>query len=245
MGTPSFDEIQKAKVVMGGLTDYGGGQYRGLLEGLGEFFPNAGDLAWLDQDDPILGQCFTSEAGGWLEPGEDSEFWQLVAGADISEEGCEPPPRLITFLQGLVSRWQGAAHVPAQGDPASTAGIGEPRFDQVGPVQGEGYPGWWQGYDTVDGVWKYVYSGSGQPTDQTPGWATSEVAFAAAQAATQAGAHAGASGAVDIEDSEPDIADLPAPLQEVVARLRALNDDYRDIPISAILDVLNDASSLG
>jgi hypothetical protein len=294
MGTPSYDDIQKAKVIIGGLRDYDGGRYRDLLERLGEFFPHAGEFAWLDQNDPVLGQCFTSAEGGWLEPDDAAEFWQFIGEADVSGEVAEPPPGLITFLRGLTDRWQGAASAPGQADLATpVVGPGEPRFQQVGPVGGD-YPGWWQGYDTVDGVWKYVHGGDGQPTDQTPGWAISEAAFAAAPAgsaeprfqqvgpvggdypgwwqgydtvdgvwkyvhggdgqpsdqtpgwaisevaftAGRGGAQAGAQAA-----AEPDINDLPPSVQDVVARLRALNDDYRDIPLSAIVDAIAGAGT--
>jgi len=184
MGKPSSDDVQKAKAVMRGLRDHHDGQYRGLLERLGEFMPHAADFAWLDENDPTLGQCFTSEAGGWLEPGEDAEFWSDVASANASEEGGEPPSGLIAFLQGLVGRWEAAAAAPAQADPAMPVGggAGGQRFQQVEPVQGGEYPGWWQGYDSVDGVWKYVHGGSEPPGDQTPGWAIGEVAFAATPA---------------------------------------------------------------
>ncbi len=238
MGTPSYDDIQKAKVIIGGLRDYDGGRYRDLLERLGEFFPHAGEFAWLDQNDPVLGQCFTSAEGGWLEPDDAAEFWQFIGEADVSGEVAEPPPGLITFLRGLTDRWQGAASAPGQADLATpVVGPGEPRFQQVGPVGGD-YPGWWQGYNTVDGVWKYVHGGDGQPTDQTPGWAISEAAFAAGRGGAQADAQTGAQAA-----AEPDINDLPPSVQDVVARLRALNDDYRDIPLSAIVDAIAGAGT--
>jgi hypothetical protein len=43
---------------------------------------------------------------------------------------------------------------------------------------------------------------------------------------------------------EPDVGDLPAPLQDIVASLRALDDNYRDIPVSAIVDALGDIAGL-
>jgi hypothetical protein len=159
MGKPSSDDVQKAKAVMRGLRD-NHGQYRGLLERLGEFMPHAGDFAWLDENDPSLGQYFTSEAGGWLEPGEDAEFWSDVAGANASEEGGEPPSGLIAFLQGLVGRWEAAAtgQTPTPAVPAypNTDGWNHSRT-----------PGtFYYKYLERDGAPVYVYSDKADAADQ-------------------------------------------------------------------------------
>lgn len=70
-----------------------------------------------------------------------------------------------TVIAGLVDEYlAGLAHQPAPS--ASSA----PRFVSIGPV--EGYPGWWQGYDNVDRIWKSVASAE-TPGDLTPGWTIS------------------------------------------------------------------------
>jgi hypothetical protein len=73
------------------------------------------------------------------------------------------------WLTPLPEAWTGVPEGD-DGDQVELATATGPRFSQIEPVPGDGYPGWWQGYDSQDAAWKYVQSGSVPPTDETPGW---------------------------------------------------------------------------
>lgn len=176
MGRPDDELTQKAKAVLRAVRDDGDGLGRSALARLDAFFPSAAQFAWLDDEsDTTLQSCFTNEAdGGWLEPGQDAEFWQLIVDLDIGQSGWQAPEALAGLLERVATAWESAAE-RARGSAESAA-----RFAGIGPVPGTDYPGWWQGYDTVDQAWKYVYSGGDTPGDATAGWVLGEVAFAGA-----------------------------------------------------------------
>jgi hypothetical protein len=135
---------------------------RPLAERLAEFFPGPG-ISFLDEPDSLLGQCFRPDTeGGWLSAGEDAELWQLVREA--SETGSSS--QFEAWLSGLLSGWESAA---AAQEARESAGAAAPRFDEARITAMEGYPGWWRGYDSVEGAWKYIES-SQRPSSQSSGW---------------------------------------------------------------------------
>ena len=160
--------------------------YSYLTERLGEYFPH-NDSSWLtDENDSAFAQHLTSDAGGWLSPQQDHEFWTLIQEASDTE----PSDSLVSWLGALLDGW-GAALAdgeedtsPGQEEPgAGPGGETVPRFseDQIAPV-GADYPDWWQGYDQVEGVWKYLKS-STKPASDWTGWMVSDQAFAIMQGA--------------------------------------------------------------
>ncbi|MGW5053704.1 hypothetical protein [Actinokineospora sp. NPDC004072] len=190
MTRPTDELVQRAKVLIRAAAEADDGRHRPLVGRLGAFFPAAPDFAWLDADDRTLELVFTSADGGWLDPAEDSEFWQVIStDAD--------PQALVTLLEHLVDGWEHAAaaathaepgtdhpepprtHAEPESDPEPLAHTGPetehrdpahpPRYVEVEPVPGDDHPGWWHGYDTVDAVWKYVHTGAQRPTDSA-GW---------------------------------------------------------------------------
>ncbi|HEY3869614.1 MAG TPA: hypothetical protein VGM10_14730 [Actinocrinis sp.] len=180
MTKPDYVMAQKAKTVLTAVRDGDDGRHRPLMVRLGEFFPAAQDFEWLDRDeDQTIETCFTSEDGGWLEQYEDVEFWQIVIGLDIAQPGWAVPESLVQLLDRMVTAWESAASTPvAAYDESAGAQSDTPRFTGIERVPGADYPGWWQGYDTLDQVWKYVENGDWAPDDWTQGWAVSAVAFA-------------------------------------------------------------------
>jgi hypothetical protein len=145
----------------------------GLVDRLGEFFPQQTDLAWLtgtsfedafarEQQKSPTGEI----TGGWLDTRQYNQFWGYIR--DYSED--TGPGQFATFLEGLLAGWEDAAATAYQ-LPESAPPVGTPRFQAVEQV--EGYPGWWQGYDSVDRVWKYVWTAGAVPDDQTYGWTIS------------------------------------------------------------------------
>jgi hypothetical protein len=157
--------------------------YSDLTEKLGEYFPHSG-MSWLtDDSDRAFAEAFTSGSGGWLTSAQDSEFWGLIEGA--SETGTDDS--LARWLQGLIGQWgaPGSGAEAAEPDAGPLGANPAPRFDEekIAPV-GDGYPGWWQGYDYLDGAWKYLRSDT-KPTGQSSGWLPSDAAFAQMQAGVQ------------------------------------------------------------
>lgn len=135
---------------------------RPLADRLTGFLPGTG-MSCLDESDPVLGECFRPEAeGGWLSHSEDTELWQLVDEAG----GTGSVSRFADWLGGLLSGWESHAAAQSAQDAASAVA---PRFDEAYISPMEAYPGWWRGYDCVDGVWKYLQSPS-RPSGQASGW---------------------------------------------------------------------------
>lgn len=181
MTKPDYLLAHKAKTVLTALRDRDEGHQHALLARLGQFFPHAAGFGWLeDENDTTLQVCFTSEPGGWLEADQDAEFWQLIVGTDTDQPEWIPPAALVPLLERVAATWEGAGTAAAAAQEQDAAGgqADLPRFTTVQPVPGDDYPGWWQGYDTLDQVWKYVQHGDVQPDDQTTGWAVGAVAFA-------------------------------------------------------------------
>ena len=68
--------------------------YSYLTERLGEYFPH-NDSSWLtDENDSAFAQHLTSDAGGWLSPQQDHEFWTLIQEASDTE----PSDSLVSWL---------------------------------------------------------------------------------------------------------------------------------------------------
>lgn len=151
-----------------------------LTDRLGEFFPHEDGLGWLtDYDDEPFREAFFRDqmvmpsgeiAGGWLDPAQHAEFWGYIREYSPASDTSQ----LAGFLERLLTSWEQAAATSAVQPEAPEAIGGSLRFDKVGRV--DGYPGWWQGYDVVEGVWKYVRA-TDTPGDQTSGWLISAHAF--------------------------------------------------------------------
>ncbi len=180
--------VPKARHLLMQLKDKGG--RADLIDRLGEFFPQATDFAWLtDDNDEVFRGAFHLEqqadaagqvTGGWLDSEQYFRFWGCVSS--YSEE--MGTGEIETFLQGLLTGWEQDA-ASAQYEPAGYAEpYDEPRFGSIGPV--DGYADWWQGYDSVDGVWKYVLSAGVLPDDRTRGWVVSSIAFPVPSEAAEA-----------------------------------------------------------
>ncbi len=209
--------VPKARQLLIRLKDEGG--RRDLIDRLGEFFPQATDFAWLtDDNDEVFRGAFHLEqledaaghwTGGWLDSEQYNRFWGCVSG--YSEE--IGTGELEKFIEGLLARWEQDA-ASAQYEPADHAELDDdPRFLSVGPV--DGYAGWWQGYDDVEGVWKYVRSAGVLPDDRTRGWVISSVAFPEPPATAQAGeAQFGGTGATAEERAEAVYAQVLADLED-------------------------------
>lgn len=177
MTRPDYELAHKAKTVLTALRDREEGRQSALLLRLGRFFPHSTGFGWLeDESDSTIQVCFTSEAGGWLEAAQDAEFWQLIVGIDTGQPEWVMPAALVSLLEQLATDWESAG---GQADP--------PRFTHVERVPDESYPGWWQGYDTLDQAWKYVRHGDTPPDDRTAGWAVGAVAFAESVGAVATG----------------------------------------------------------
>jgi hypothetical protein len=195
MTRPDYVMAEKAKTVLRAVRDGDDGRHRELMVRLGEFFPAALDFAWLDDDNDLTIQtCFTCEDGGWLEQYEDTEFWQIIVGLDVGQTGWAVPEALVQLLERMVGAWESASSTPvaAYDESGDGAQPGAARFTGIERVPGADYPGWWQGYDSLDQVWKYVQHGDWAPDDWTPGWAVSAVAFAepvSAQASDRVSEH--------------------------------------------------------
>ena len=197
MTKPDYVLAHKAKTVLTALRDRDEGHQRALLARLGQFFPHGAGFGWLeDENDTTLQACFTSEPGGWLEDVQDAEFWQLIVGIDTDQPEWVLPSALVPLLERVAAGWEGAGTAPAADQEADAGAQADPpRFTNVERVPGEGYAGWWQGYDTRDQVWKYVQSGDVRPDDRVAGWAAGDVAFAGPVASAAAGPSAQAADA--------------------------------------------------
>lgn len=181
MTRPDYVLAHKAKTVLTALRDRDEGHQRALLVRLGQFFPSGTGFGWLeDESDTTLQVCFTSEPGGWLEADQDAEFWQLIVGIDTDQREWNLPAGLVSALERMAAAWEGAANAPAAfQEQAAVSGQADlPRFTNVEPVPDGNYPGWWQAYDTLDQVWKYVQHGDVPPDDRAAGWVEGAVAFA-------------------------------------------------------------------
>jgi hypothetical protein len=103
--------------------------------------------------------------------------------------------------------------------------VAQRRFESVEPVPGKDYPGWWQGYDTVEQVWKYVPNGNAEPADDSPGW-TDDLSSAIAS----------------VEQADEPAADLVKLLAdtaaETIAEVRALGVTEEEMPDEAIVEAL-------
>jgi hypothetical protein len=174
----SYELAVQAKMVMELLKD----DKPHLVGRLDEYFPHTQAYAWLEEYDETLGTVFWFDSeGGWLDGQTNLQFWQLVEegyatrGTDRIGSCLD---QLAAWLDGLLTQWDTAVAANQNADavaPDPTAA----RFEQIERV--DGYPDWWQGYDTCDGVWKYM-QGAQQPDDGTHGWAVSAVAFPSMQA---------------------------------------------------------------
>jgi hypothetical protein len=172
MARPTDDMVLGAKAVLRAACE--SSRHAELLESLGAYFPDSPDLAWLADGDPTFAEVFTSGEGGWLGERQDAELWSLTSEADPGAEGWHPPDALATWLEELLDSWQSGAEVgddvtDEAGDDLAQEAV-EARFVSVEPVPGPHYPGWWQGFDSVERAWKYVHTGEVAPTDDTPGW---------------------------------------------------------------------------
>lgn len=113
MTKPTNQMIRNAKVVMKAAV--GDPRYGATFETLGEFFPGAPGLSWLD-DDLTVGTIFTSEQDGWLTDAEDAEFWRLVGGVDTSRPGFGVPEDFGALLNHVVLSWQAESDVEQADD---------------------------------------------------------------------------------------------------------------------------------
>lgn len=140
---------------------------RALVERIGEFFPQATDFEWLTNPDSktFLEAFFNEESStGWLTGNEYNEFWGYAADysdylehQDATQVAFDGRAGLANFLTPVLEHWETAAQQAAPAiDPAT-----------IGTV--DGYPGWWQGYDGQEGVWKYAQSAV-RPGDDAEGW---------------------------------------------------------------------------
>ena len=114
------------------------------------------------------------DQGGWLYREQYTDFWNCVESYS-DEKGFEEQgfDELANLLDRLLDEWEMAVREPTTATAAVRA---EPRFERTGSVPGYEDEGWWQAYDSVDGVWKYVQADTA-PTDQTLGWVIQSVAF--------------------------------------------------------------------
>jgi hypothetical protein len=172
-----IDQVIKAKKVLQ-LSAY---SY--LIDRLAEYFPHT-DTSWLtDENDPAFGEAFTADGDGWLTTQQDSQFWSLISEASETEAS----DALSNWLQVLLDEWGARGAPPGVDEAAGDVDTAEPvqRFndDEITPV-GEDYPGWWQGYDYLEGEWKYIES-TEAPTGESEGWMVSDVAFPAMQSIEQ------------------------------------------------------------
>jgi hypothetical protein len=144
---------------------------RALVERIGEFFPQATDFEWLTNPDSktFLEAFFNEESStGWLTGNEYNEFWGYAAdysdyleNQDASEVAFEGHSGLVTFLTPVLAQWETASQ-------QSVTELIDP--ETIGTV--DGYPGWWQGYDGQEQVWKYTQSAE-KPGDRADGWIVS------------------------------------------------------------------------
>lgn len=153
-----------------------------LRDRLGEFLPHAG-LAWLHEpvDDPVFLAAFWNDRSPdvWLVGPDYEEFWRQArnyAALSSGEVGAFDFGPLAEFLNRLLSGWESAASHAGM-EATERAGV---RYQNIGSV--EGYPeGWWQGYDSIEQVWKYLKPGTvplgAVPDDRTTGWLLSSQAF--------------------------------------------------------------------
>jgi hypothetical protein len=140
---------------------------RALVERIGEFFPQATDFEWLTNPDSktFLEVFYNEESStGWLTGDEYNEFWGYAAdysdyleNQDPSQVTFEGRTGLTAFLDPMLVHWETAAQQSATTvDP-----------ETIGKV--DGYPGWWQGYNSQERVWKYRQSAE-KPGDGAEGW---------------------------------------------------------------------------
>src|SRR5215469_2578574 len=140
---------------------------RALVERIGEFFPQAADFEWLTNPDSktFLDVFFNEQSStGWLTGDEYSEFWGYAAdysdylqNEDPSQVAFEGRAGLATFLTPMLVQWETAAQQSVtRVDP-----------ETIGKVKG--YPGWWQGFDRQEQVWKYRQSAE-RPGEEADGW---------------------------------------------------------------------------
>lgn len=239
MARPTDDMILEAKAVLRAACK--SSRHAELLESLGAYFPECPDLAWLEDGDPTFGTVFTSEEGGWLGEHPNDEFWSLISEADPEAEGWRPPDALAAWLEELLDGWQPDAEVSddvtdAAGDDLSQEA--DARFVSVEPVPGPHYPGWWQGFDSVEQAWKYVHTGEDVPTDETPGWTGTLGSSADDPEALVAGGLAGATGDVaadaSYDESTADIdEESPELEQALVDAVTATIEDVRALGVTA------------
>lgn len=152
------------------------------VEGLGEFFPSPAGLGWLEegQTDASFAPAFASPedehgGGGWLKQDAYNRFWATVGQYHQLEAGGDVPDGFLDSTAGPVTaevlqEWREAAAAPPA---AQTQGGAAGRYVSVEPV-GDQYPGWWQGYDSHEQVWKYTKSGHEAPGDDAPDWRLSD-----------------------------------------------------------------------
>jgi hypothetical protein len=163
-------QVMKAKQV---LQNPG---YGNLMEQLGGYLPQGGSSWLTDSDDYTLAHVLTSDAGGWLSAEQEYEFWSLIEETSETDTNSA----LTDWLENLLNEWGAGGRVAGQ-DEEETSTLcvtSEQRFvaDQITPVAAE-YPDWWQGYDYIDGDWKYLKS-QDKPVGDSPDWISREEAFA-------------------------------------------------------------------
>jgi hypothetical protein len=203
-----INQVLKAKKVL----QLSGYSY--LTEQLAEYFPHT-DMSWLtDENDLAFEQAFSAEGNGWLTYQQDQQFWMLISEAS----DMQTSDAISAWLQTLLRDWAGRAEAPGVDeveDDQAEGYVGEAESDvDSGPAQrfnddeitpvGEDYPGWWQGYDHLEGVWMYIKNAEA-PTGESKGWMASADAFPAMQSAGK-----------PTEQSPPE-AMLDAELAELVA----------------------------
>ena len=152
-----------------------------LIDRLSAFFPAGSGHGWLTSPgDPGFSGAFGTQEGdgGWLDGRQYVEFWgyvhEYVEGQSLDQ--------LAGFLERVLVGWETAAQ---QQPPAVADAQDGPRYAEIGQVPG--CPGWWQGYDTHDRDWRYVWSGA-VPTDATEGWVVYSAAFPETEHSPVAGA---------------------------------------------------------
>jgi len=143
---------------------------RALVERIGEFFPQATDFEWLTNPDSktFLEAFFNEESStGWLTGNDYNEFWGYAAdysdyleNQDASQVAFDGRTGLTTFLTPVLAQWESASQQSATMiDPETIENV-------------EGFPGWWQGYDGREQIWKYTQSAE-KPGDRADGWIVS------------------------------------------------------------------------
>jgi hypothetical protein len=217
-------EHETAQQVKSLLRDDTDGTVSGIRARLDPLFGEGN--GWLDESDAQL----ETNLGSWLTDSEAGRLTVLATGATDAAGVAD----LIAWFDDLLDRWDTANQ---ESDQAAQE---EPRFTYITGV--EGYPGWWQAFDTaepdVDGGYKYV-RGTQPPTDQTTGWMARTEAFAAMQSTTHAVAQSTETGAVEATPDAGETTD--SAISDIVIAAVDEVDGAEDLTPEEIEQALNEA----